>query len=312
MSGTGRMRRGPSRVVRSAGTQAWFLVADQLRLRTEQRRFARLPTALVDRVSVPIATYDRIDVLVERTVPALLDQTHQDVEVIVVGDGTPPELFARLDAIDDPRLVRIRLPERTRYPSDPLERWMVAGWRPRNVGASMASGGWLLWMSDDDLILPHGIATLVECARTVPSADLISGGFEVRVEPPRLHLPGAVETGLPFDIAGMPALLARVYTRAFRWNARSHLRGIHRPSDYDLLMRMDRAGMTHVATDAVVAAVLPVAGTNSVGSRAFAIEDRRRADGTCPRSTGQSEDSELCFGRGEVRGSQSGSPFRVN
>jgi hypothetical protein len=279
MSDAVRTRRDPSRVVRSALTQSWLFAADRLRLRGEQRRFGRLPPPLRDRVSVPIATYDRIDVLVERTIPALLAQTHRDVEVIVVGDGTPPELFARLDDIDDPRLIRLRLPERTPYPSDPLERWMVAGWRPRNVGASLASGGWLLWMSDDDLILPRGIETLLGFARTVPSADLVSGGFEVRVDPPRIHLAGAVETGLPFEIAGMPALLARVYTRAFRWNARSHLRAVHRPSDYDLLMRMHGAGMQHVATDEVVAAVLPVAGTGSVGSRAFAQEELRRAEG---------------------------------
>ena len=282
MNAVGPRRRGPTRVVRSAISQAWFLGADRLRLRSERRRFARLPAEQLDRVSVPIATYDRIDVLVERTIPALLDQTHQDVEVIVVGDGTPAGLFARLEEIDDPRLIRMRLPERTRYPSDPLERWMVAGWRPRNVGAASASGGWLLWMSDDDLILPHGIEALLDRAWTVQSADLVSGGFEVRIDPPRLHLPGAVETGLPFDIAGMPALLARVYTRAFRWNARSHLRAVHRPSDYDLLMRMHRAGMHHVATEEVVAAVLPVDGTGSVGSRAFAIEERRRTEGRQP------------------------------
>lgn len=276
MSEAVRTRRGPLRVVRSALTQSWLLAADRLRLRGEQRRFSRLPAPLRDRVSVPIATYDRIDVLVERTIPALLTQTHRDVEVIVVGDGTPPELFARLADIDDPRLIRLRLPERTRYPSDPLERWMVAGWHPRNVGASLASGGWLLWMSDDDLILPRGIETLLGFARTVPSMDLVSGGFEVRVYPPRLHLPGAVETGLPFEIAGMPALLARVYTRAFRWNARSHLRAVHRPSDYDLLVRMHRAGMTHAAIDEVVAAVIPVAGTDAVGSRAFMLGEEAR------------------------------------
>ena len=282
MSAIGPSRRGPTRAVRSAVAQAWFFGADRLRLRSERRLFAQLPVARLDRVSVPIATYDRIDVLVERTIPALLDQTHHDVEVIVVGDGTPPDLFARLEEIDDPRLIRMRLPERTRYPSDTLERWMVAGWRPRNIGAASASGGWLLWMSDDDLILPHGVEVLLDRARSVPSVDLVSGGFEVRVDPPRLHLPGAVDTGLPFEIAGMPALLARVYTRAFRWNARSHLRAVHRPSDYDLLMRMYRAGMRHIATEEVVAAVLPVAGTGSVGSRAFAIEERRRTEGRQP------------------------------
>jgi glycosyltransferase involved in cell wall biosynthesis len=230
-----------------------------------------------NRVSVPIATFDRIEILVERTVPALLAQTHTDIEVIVVGDGTPPGLFDRLRSIDDPRLRTMRLEERTSYPTDPLERWMVAGWRPRNVGASVATGGWLLWMSDDDLILPHGIETLLSCAREHPGADVVSAGFEVRTDPPRVELPSTAQTGLPFPIAGMPALLARVYTRAFHWSPRSHLRRIHRPSDYDLLVRMHGARMRFASVDAVVAAIPVVPGTETTGSQAFLQEELRRS-----------------------------------
>ena len=266
------------RRIRSARAQSELFVLDRLRLRRERRRFARMSSTDRDRVSIPIATYDRIDVLVERTIPALLGQSHTDVEVIVVGDGTPPELFARLRSIEDPRLRTVLLEDRTPYPADLMERWMVAGWRPRNVGASLATGGWLLWMSDDDLILPRGVETLLRCAEEHPAADVVSAGFEVRTDPPRVDLPSTAETGLPFAIAGMPALLARIYTRAFRWNPNSHLRSMHRPSDYDLLIRMHRAGLRFASTDQVVAAILPVAGTDSVGSRAFAEEERQRAD----------------------------------
>jgi hypothetical protein len=231
-----------------------------------------------ERVSIPIATYDRIDILVERTIPALLGQTHTDVEVIVVGDGTPLSLFNRLRSIEDPRLRTFRLEERTPYPSNPLEHWMVAGWRPRNTGASLATGGWLLWMSDDDLVLSHGIATLLRCARQHPDADVVSAGFEVRTVPPRIDLPSTAETGLPFPIAGMPALLARIYTRAFHWSAHSHLRRINRPSDYDLLIRMHQAGMRFASVEEVVAAIPVVPGTGTTGSAAFVQEESRRVE----------------------------------
>lgn len=233
------------------------------------------------RVSVPIATYDRIDILLERTIPALLAQTHPDMEVIIVGDGTPPELFARLHTMTDPRVRCVRLERRTRYPTDPLERWMVAGWRARNLGASLATGGWLLWMSDDDVILPNGVESMLAIAGRHPAADIVSAGFEVRTRPPELRIPSTASTGLPISIAGMPALLARVYTRAFRWNGRSYLRSFHRPSDYDLFVRMHGAGIRFRSEDSIVAAVPLVEGTGAVGSRAFAIEEgRRRQRGT--------------------------------
>ncbi len=278
MSASTSARRPLARVLRSATAQSRLFLMDRLRLRVEHSRTSRLPEQFRRRVSIPIATYDRIDVLVERTIPALLRQTHDDVEIIIIGDGTPPELFARLEAIDDPRVRCALLPERTPYPADPLERWMVAGWRPRNHGARLATGAWLLWMSDDDLLLPDGVETLLRCAREHPSADVVSGGFEVRTDPPRLQLPSTAVTGLPFHVAGMPALLARVKTRAFRWSGHSYLRRIHRPSDYDLLFRMFKAGLEFASTEDVVAAVLPVGDTGSVGSRAFAIEELRRRE----------------------------------
>jgi hypothetical protein len=272
---TGRVST-PGRRIRSARAQASLFVLDRARLIGERRRFSRMIPSDRERVSIPIATYDRIEILVERTIPALLGQTHTDVEIIVVGDGTPHGLFDRLRTIDDPRLRTVRLDERTRYPTDPLERWMVAGWRPRNIGASHATGGWLLWMSDDDLILPHGIETLLRCAQQHPEADVVSAGFEVRTDPSRIDLPSTSETGLPFPIAGMPALLARIYTRAFQWSPHSHLRRFHRPSDYDLLVRMHRAGMRFASVEEVVAAIPVVPGTGTTGSRAFLQEELRR------------------------------------
>jgi hypothetical protein len=269
-------RRAFSRRLLSGVSQARLRLQDRLLLRRELRRFRASPDASRDRVSVPIATYDRIDILVERTIPALLCQTHVDIEVIVVGDGSDPELFRRVESIDDPRVRTALLPRRTRYPTDPLERWMVAGWKARNVGAGLATGGWLLWMSDDDIILPHGVETLLQCARVHLDADIVSAGFESQSRPAVIHLPSTAETGLPFALAGMPALMARVYTRAFRWSGRSHLKAWDRPSDYDLLVRMRSAGMTFAAVDEVIAIVPEVPGTGAIGSRAFAAEEKRR------------------------------------
>lgn len=263
---------------RSALVQAELFVQDRVRLRREMARFHCMPDDLRDRVTIPIATYDRIDILVERTIPALLGQTHQDIEVIIVGDGTDSALFAKVERVPDPRVRTILLPQRTAYPADPLERWMVAGWKARNCGAGAATGGWLLWVSDDDIVLPQGIETLVRFAHSHPAADVVSAGFEVQARPPFIDLPSTSDTGLPMAIAGMPALMARTYTRAFRWNGQSHLKSWNRPSDYDLLMRMHRAGMKFASVDEVVAIVPEVAGTGGVGSQAFAAEERRRGE----------------------------------
>ena len=81
-----RQKRIMWRLVPTASRLIQFTVGiiDRVRLRFPLRpcRFQR------GLVSVPIATYDRIEVLIERTLPALLAQTYSNLEVIVVGDGT--------------------------------------------------------------------------------------------------------------------------------------------------------------------------------------------------------------------------------
>ena len=118
----------------AAVTSSWYRLADWARLCIARAQVRELGG---ERVSVPIATYDRIDVLLQRTVPALLQQTHQDIEIIVVGDGTPRPLWSQVEAFAHPRVKTRRLKKRTRYPQDPLSLWMVAGWRARNLGARM-------------------------------------------------------------------------------------------------------------------------------------------------------------------------------
>lgn len=78
-------------------------------------------------VSIPIATYDRIGTLVERTIPRILNSTYQSLEVIIVSDGTEPNLLAPIRKITDPRVKLVELRKRSKYPREPMSLWMVAG-----------------------------------------------------------------------------------------------------------------------------------------------------------------------------------------
>ena len=261
-------------VARSAAL--WFGALDRHRLRREK---SSPSVSQGGRVSVPIATYDRLDVLVERTIPAILNQTHADVEVIVVGDGSPIALWNRLSEIQDVRVRSVRLRRRTRYPPDPLSLWMVAGWRARNLGARLASGDWILWISDDDILLPDALASMLEVAAQSPDVEVVSGRKQSGTQEPRAITLENAGHGLGLRVIGMP-LLCRSYLRAFRWNRHSWRKSWNRPCDYDLLERMGRLGVKMEVTDRLVAIHPEVAGTGLIGSRgAIAEELRRRARG---------------------------------
>lgn len=218
------------------------------------------------RVSIPIATFDRIDILLDRTIPALLRQTHADVEVIVVGDGTPEELFSRLSTISDPRLRLHRLAKRTPYPTSALERWMVAGWRPRNVGAALATGEWVIWISDDDEFVPNGVEVLLAAAQSHPSAEVVTAAYQYGSIGPRTCRPadGIRDVGFPFGGTGW---MMRSHLVGFRWNGQSWRKAWNRPCDYDLVVRLRDAGARFLAIDDVVVIQHEVAGTGLIGRR---------------------------------------------
>ena len=259
-----RRRSIPDRVI-SARRSLGHALTGRGRLAAARRR-RRDPKgrSIPGRVSFPIATYDRIDILLDRTIPSLLAQSHTDVEVIVVGDGTPPEDFARLEAIDDPRVRLHRLERRTRYPASALERWMVAGWRPRNVGASLATGEWLVWISDDDEVVPDGVERLIAAVAASPHAEVVTGAYQSGTREPRVFRPsdGVADVGFPFGGTGW---MMHASLRGFKWNGESWRKSWNRPSDYDLVVRLRSAGARFFSTDDVIVIQHEVEGTGLVG-----------------------------------------------
>ena len=215
-------------------------------------------------VSIIIATYNRGHILVDRTLPSILEQTYSQVEAVIIGDHCIDDTAHRIRRINDPRVRFVDLPKRGSYPSDPKSRWFVQGSFPRNVGLRLARGKWLGWISDDDILLPNHVESLLRFAQKgdyeFVSAAYIAeryGGkkvVDVKDVTPR--------------IGGMPTWLYRSYLKCFKWNPQSWRKSWDRPCDYDLKFRMHRAGVRMGFLDKVVAHVPPVEGTQTIGLEA--------------------------------------------
>jgi glycosyltransferase involved in cell wall biosynthesis len=120
---------------------------------------------VTDTVSVVIPTYDRPESL-SRAIDSVLNQTHRDLEVIVVVDGPNR-------AIED--LLRSH--------ADPRVRWIVNRTNlgtsgSRNAGVSASDGRWVGFLDDDDVWLPSKLSqqlALLTAARrpTIASGRII-------------------------------------------------------------------------------------------------------------------------------------------
>jgi hypothetical protein len=116
-------------------------------------------------VTVVIPTYTNTKLLIERSLPAVLAQTYENLEVIVVGDGAGPEVEEAVRGVADARIRYVNLTHRGPYPEDPELRWRVAGGPAANEGMRLARGHWIAQLDDDDACTPDHVELLLKAAR---------------------------------------------------------------------------------------------------------------------------------------------------
>ena len=96
-------------------------------------------------VSVPIATFNAAEVLVDRAIASVRAQTYDRWEIVVVGDGCTDDTAARVARLDDRRIRFVNLPFRTTvFPPGRHERWQISGVAPWNRAIELSQGEWLL------------------------------------------------------------------------------------------------------------------------------------------------------------------------
>jgi hypothetical protein len=162
-------------------------------------------------VSVVIPTWNRANELVERSIPSALGQTHRNIEVIVVGDASPPEVSAAIERLEDSRVTFHNLTVRGPYDEDPFRAWLASGTPGLNAGVALARGMWIAVLGDDDAFVPDHVERLLHEARqqqlefvygrirqTLPDGSVsLLGEFPPRVE--RVALQSAIyHAGLRF------------------------------------------------------------------------------------------------------------------
>lgn len=195
------------------------------------------------RVSVVIPTYNRTALLMERSLPSALAQTHPDVEVLVVGDGTEAATGEAISRLGDPRVRYWNLPHTDLPDEDAV--WCSGGAVASNFALDHATGEWVTYLGDDDELTPrHAEALLALAAETGAGcvygrAEVVGRGF-LGTYPPEL---GRITNALWRADLG------------YRWDPESWRRRL--PYDWELWSRMRDDGVAFAFTEEVVYRYFP-------------------------------------------------------
>jgi glycosyltransferase involved in cell wall biosynthesis len=225
-------------------------------------------------VSIIIATYNRSAILINRTLPSVLNQTYENIEVVVIGDKCIDDTPRLMKSYPDKRVKFYDLSKRGVYPRDIQQRWFVQGSVPRNKGMKIAKGKWFVFISDDDVMLPEHIKTLLEAAETF-DVEFISASYETIKNGEKVIVhPAEFGGNRKVMIGGLQTWLYRSYLKFFKWNIDSWRKKWNRPVDYDLQLRFIDAGVKMEHINAIVYFNPPVEGTNTTGYEAAILAEK--------------------------------------
>lgn len=91
-------------------------------------------------VTAILPTHGRADFLRSGSLPAVLAQSHERLQVLVIGDGADSDAEAVVEEIGDSRAEWVALTQRYVYP-DPHRHWQAASTLTRNEAVGSPGGG---------------------------------------------------------------------------------------------------------------------------------------------------------------------------
>lgn len=191
-------------------------------------------------VSVRIGAYRGGDLLFERALRSVREQTYSNLEAIVVCDGRDEETVARIEALGDPRLRAVQRPRNGPYPEGGGARWRVAGTHPFNQAVALAKGSWIAPIDQDDEWSEDHLEVLLEAARA-SGAEVVFGVGRVLLGEEGETYFGAWPPA-EGDFGWQTAIYHAALSPFLLYDVNSHL--LDEPADWNLARRMLEAGVT--------------------------------------------------------------------
>ena len=116
-------------------------------------------------VSIRISTYNRSKIITKKTLPSILNQTHKNIEVVIVGDNCTDDTEKEISKFKDKRVHFFNMNCRGYYPTNQFHKWLVAGIPAANEALQRTNGEWIVPFDDDDEMLPNHVEDLLKKAQ---------------------------------------------------------------------------------------------------------------------------------------------------
>lgn len=215
-------------------------------------------------ISIYIPTFNRSQILMERGVNSVLNQSYTNWELIVVGDCCTDKTEAVMTELAgrDKRVRFFNLESRERrYPPTAENHWLAGPVVAANFALTQVQGQWIARNDDDDIWFSTHLERLLEFARN-GDFEFVSSSYLARKN-------GRDQVVYAPPIGGTQTWLYRSYLKFMRYNINCWRKSWNRVNDTDMAERMVKAGVKTGYYDGVTCLVSPRPGEDQIGSKAY-------------------------------------------
>jgi len=250
------------------------------RYRREKDYFKLVAAPLI---SVYVPTYNRAEILMERAVKSVLNQSYRNFEFIILGDHCTDKTEELVSKIKDPRIKFYNLPKRGyRYPPTVENHWLAGPVTAANQALKMIKGEWIARLDDDDIWTSDHLEELLRFAQN-GNYEFVSACYIIEKHGQRNVMDGSSAQGPYYNKANKPikgdnpkiggscTWFYRSYLKFFKYNINCWRKSWNRVNDAELSMRIFKAGTRMGFLEKPLALYLPRPGEEATGLEAYKI-----------------------------------------
>jgi glycosyltransferase involved in cell wall biosynthesis len=235
-------------------------------------------------ISVYIPTYNRADILINRSVRSVLKQTYKNFELIIIGDRCSDDTEKKILSISDHRIKFFNLQYKKKpYPNTVENHWLCGPIIPANYALVIAKGDWIARIDDDEVWLEDHLEKLLNYALKY-NYEFVTGNVEAVMFDEKKLIKGHKAFSEYFStkdikhdnhnpyIGGTSTWFYRSYLKQFKYNKHCWRKKVNRVNDIDLSVRFIKAGVKVGHLDDLVTYQYPRPGEDTVGWKAYDID----------------------------------------
>lgn len=223
-------------------------------------------------ISIYIPTYNRGEILIERAVKSILNQTYTNFELIIVGDCCTDNTTELVNQVKDDRIRYFNIPTRGyRYPPTAINHWYNGSTVAANTALSMVRGAWIARNDDDDIWTEDHLEKLLRFA-IKGDYEFVSSNYKTISSEGVENVINCSKDEIP--IGGTQTWFYRSYLSFVKYNKDCWRKKWNRVNDTDLQERIFKAGARIGYLDDITTLIYPRPGETHIGSKAYLSKEK--------------------------------------